>query len=116
VAERMRRRFLSTLATVIKKSNYLSKETVKLPQNVSLLQPGQEVIVQITSAMANIGYLVSVGDHEIQALLPLSEEKYVLKQKDRGIQYGDKIHCFVSKVWTICCVLMISLKNVNLIF
>jgi hypothetical protein len=94
----MRGRVLSTLATVVKKPNYLSKETIKAPQNVRLLQPGQEVIVQINSAMANIGYLVSVGDHEIQALLPLSEEKFVLKKNDRGIQYGDKIHCYVSKV------------------
>lgn len=80
-------------------------------QNVNLLQLGQEVIVQVTSAMANIGYLVSVGDYDIQALLPLSEQKYVLKHNGRGILYGDKIQCYVSKVLSI---LSLSLDSIDI--
>jgi ribosomal protein S1 len=98
----MARRGFCSLVTVFKKSNGLS-QVIKSTSPVvpSLLKQGQQITAQVLYSMDDIGFIVSIENHPIQGLIPITEHKYIQQMSGRAIKYGDTIKCYVGKVSSI---------------
>lgn len=108
----MRRRFFCSILKI--PTNHKSIAN-KINATITI---GQKVQAQVSSCVADVGYLVSLmlNDPElnsINGIIPINEEKYIQQLYRRPLRSGEQIQCFVGKVQyssSYCIIVLTQIK------